>query len=95
MEKRREILGSEEIASWLGGQIGDSVRGTRINTIVTDRLLLSAAHLVERECVADYRRRLKAARAVRPELKFLTSGPWPPYSFANIDLEFHAQFGVS
>ena len=94
-EKRREILGSEELASWLGGQIGDSVRGTRINTIVTDKLLLSVAHLVERESVERYRIKLKAARAARPELKFLTSGPWPPYSFANIDLEFPTQFGVS
>jgi len=31
----------------------------------------------------------------RPELHFLTSGPWPPYTFANIDLEFETQFGVS
>ena len=95
LEKRREILGSEEIASWLGGQIGDSVRGTTIKTNLTNQLLLSAAHLVERDGIEEYRRRLKEARAARPELKFLTSGPWPPYSFANIDLEFHTQFGVS
>ena len=95
LEKRREILGSEEIASWLSERLGDSVRGTRINTIVADKLLLSAAHLVERESVAQYRQLLKQARAERPELKILTSGPWPPYSFANIDLEFQTQFGVS
>jgi hypothetical protein len=38
---------------------------------------------------------LKLARGERAELRFLTSGPWPPYSFANIDLEFKTQFGVS
>jgi hypothetical protein len=50
---------------------------------------------VERGAVEAYRLRLKEARSERPELKFLVSGPWPPYSFANIDLEFRNQFGVS
>jgi hypothetical protein len=31
----------------------------------------------------------------RPDLSIRLSGPWPPYSFANIELEFKSQFGVS
>ncbi len=102
LQKRREIVGSEAragqaktVADWLEALIGEAVRGTQIKTNITNQLLLAAAHLVERESIGQYRERLKAARAERPELKFLTSGPWPPYSFANIDLEFHRQFGVS
>lgn len=101
-EKRRQIFGSEartaeakRIAAWLEGHLGDSVRETRINTNTTDKLLVTAAHLVPRESVDEYRERLKNARLERPELHFLASGPWPPYSFANIDLEFKTQFGVS
>ncbi|HXQ74493.1 MAG TPA: GvpL/GvpF family gas vesicle protein [Pyrinomonadaceae bacterium] len=101
-EKRRQIFGSEartaeakRIAGWLEERLGDSIRETRINTNTTDKLLVTAALLVERGSIDKYRNRLKNARLERPELHFLASGPWPPYSFANIDLEFKTQFGVS
>jgi hypothetical protein len=58
-------------------------------------MVLAAAHLVERGRLPAYRKGLGAARTERPDLHFLISGPWPPYSFANIDLEFNSQFGVS
>ncbi len=102
LEKRRELLGNEArtaeaqaIASWLEAQIGEVVRETRIHTNLTDKLLLATSHLVERGVVEQYRTTLKSARLERPKLNFLVSGPWPPYSFANIDLEFKSQFGVS
>jgi hypothetical protein len=102
LQKRREIVGSEaraaeakKVTGWLEGLVGQYVRETRINTDFKDKLLLAAAHLVERGAVEEYRWKLKEGRHERPELKFLVSGPWPPYSFANIDLEFHTQFGVS
>ena len=97
LQKRREIVGSEAraaeaktVAGWLEGVLREYVRETRINTDFKDKLLVAAAHLVERELVERYRLKLKEtreeARRERPELKFLVSGPWPPYSFANIDL---------
>jgi hypothetical protein len=61
----------------------------------SERLVLSAAHLVERVQLQHYREKVAEARENRPDLHFLTSGPWPPYSFANIELEFETQFGVS
>lgn len=102
VEKRRELLGSEaraaeakRIAVWLEERLREVIKETRIDTDSTDKLLLSASHLVERSAVDRYRAALKNARLERPELHFLASGPWPPYSFANIDLEFKTQFGVS
>ena len=95
VEKRRELLGSEtrateakRIADWLTERLGEAVREKEFRTNSTDKLLLTAAHLVERSRVDEYRSRLKNARLERPELHFLASGPWPPYSFANINLEF-------
>ena len=101
-EKRREILGSEaraaeakRVAAWLESRVGELVKETRVNTNRTAKLLLAAAHLVSRDMVEQYRVLLDEARHERPELHFLISGPWAPYSFANIDLEFKTHFGVS
>ena len=101
-EKRREIIGSEarameakRIASWLADRLGDAVREKSLKTDFTSKLLVTVAHLVPRDAVDEYKARLKSAQLERPELHFLASGPWPPYSFANIDLEFKTQFGVS
>lgn len=101
-EKRREILGGEaraeeatRIADWLEGQVRKVVRETYISKNPTDKLILAAAHLVERHHLKRYRTLITGARQQRPELHFLVSGPWAPYSFANIDLEFKTHFGVS
>jgi Gas vesicle synthesis protein GvpL/GvpF len=101
-EKRREILGSEaraveakRIADWLEERLGDAVRDKALKTDFTSKLLVTVAHLVERSSLDQYKAALNSARLERPELHFLASGPWPPYSFANIDLEFKTQFGVS
>ena len=101
-EKRRQIFGSEartaeakKIASWLEDRLGDTVRERDLKTNSTEKLLVTAAHLVERGSLDRYHAALRNARLERPELHFLASGPWPPYSFANINLEFKTQFGVS
>jgi hypothetical protein len=101
-EKQREILGDEqrakqaaEVAGWLRAVSSNLTRDERVTVRPSERLLLSAAHLVERGNIPLYRARMLEARNNRPELHFLVSGPWPPYSFANIELEFSSQFGVS
>ena len=101
-EKRRELLGSEarareakRIASWLEERLREVVREKTFQTNSTGKLLVAAAHLVERSSVERYRTAVKNLTLERPDLHFLASGPWPPYSFANIDLEFKTQFGVS
>ena len=101
-EKRRALLGDEanaaeatEISSWLHGQVEELTRDEQVVVRPSEKLALAAAHLVERDRIPQYKERVAAARESRPELHFLLSGPWPPYSFANIELEFETQFGVS
>ncbi|HKR10537.1 MAG TPA: GvpL/GvpF family gas vesicle protein [Pyrinomonadaceae bacterium] len=97
-QKRREIFGSEqaqEVAGWLQRQVDGLVREEQVSLCPTEKLIVAAAHLVEREQVAAYRECVGNARKSRPKLHFLVSGPWPPYSFSNIDLEFKTRFGVS
>ena len=102
LKKKREIVGSERLASeaaelkqWLSDQIQGLVREEQVSLRPTEKLVLAASHLVERDAVATYTQKLTVARLERPELHFLVSGPWAPYSFANIDLEFEMHFGVS
>ena len=101
-QKRREILGGErraeqakQISAWLHEQIQVFVREAEVSLCPTEKLIVAAAHLVAREQVTEYRDRLAAACKTRPELHFLISGPWPPYTFSNIELEFKTRFGVS
>jgi gas vesicle protein GvpL/GvpF len=101
-EKRSQMIGDEqrataatEISTWLRENLSGLIRDEQVTIRPTERLVLSAAHLIERDKITQYRQRLAGTCQNRPELHFLLSGPWPPYSFANIDLEFKTQFGVS
>jgi hypothetical protein len=101
-EKRREIMGSElraaqakEISAWLQKSVSGLTRGEKVSIQPSERLVLSAGHLVPRASLTLYREKTSQVREERPDLHFLLSGPWPPYSFANIELEFKTQFGVS
>ena len=100
--KRRGILGGEsnaaraaKVSQWLHEQLSTLIRDEQITLRPTDKMVLSAAHLVEHGKVGQYREKLAEMRQNRADLHFLLSGPWPPYSFANIELELKTQFGVS
>jgi hypothetical protein len=101
-EKQRELRGGErraetakQVDAWLKEQVKPYVRQEQTTLCPTEKLIVAAAHLVVREQVTKYRDRLAEARKTRPELHFLVSGPWPPYTFSNIELEFKTRFGVS
>ena len=101
-EKRREILGNElraaeakEISTWLHQSVSGLTRDEQAALRPNEKLVVSASHLVERARLKQYQEKVAETRASRPELHFLLSGPWPPYTFVNIELEFKTQFGVS
>jgi hypothetical protein len=100
-EKRRQIIGDEqraaeatEISTGLRENLGGLIREEQVTIRPTERLVVAAAHLIERDKMTQYRKKAGETCQNRPELHFLLSGPWPPYSFANIGLEFKTQFGV-
>jgi hypothetical protein len=91
LAKQRELTGHERIqaraenlSTWLAAILKDFVKDSFVELRPSASLVVSASHLVERETVENYRVRLEAARRERPDLRFLTSGPWPPYSFSNL-----------
>ncbi len=91
-KKRREILGddavkerAEEVESWLSSRLRGVVRESFVTSKASGSLILAASYLVERARLDEYRKSLDEARGERGDLNFLTSGPWPPYSFSNIN----------
>ena len=103
LEKRKEFRGEEwrtaqkaELSGWLAETLGKLIREEKINIVPAERAVLARVdHLVEWVNIPEYRAKMAEAIAERPEIRFMLSGPWPPYSFANIELEFSSQFGVS
>jgi hypothetical protein len=96
LKKRREIMGeegarrrAEGAAAWLASGVGALARETAARLSPPEAIFVRAAHLVERERVAEYRARLRALAAERRDLRLLTSGPWPPYSFGEISGQNH------
>jgi hypothetical protein len=89
--KQRELAESRiseerarEIANWLAARLEGVVNDTYVRLRPTEGLALKSAHLVERRRLEEYRGLLSGAREERPALLFLTSGPWPPYSFCDL-----------
>jgi len=103
LEKRREILREkagiaqkEQFSTWLREKLGDLIKEEKISVNPSETVILAKAdHLIERVDVQEYRTKMARAVEERPEVRFMVSGPWPPYSFANIELEFSRQFGVT
>jgi hypothetical protein len=101
-KKRRELEVGQteskratELSAWLSSRIGNLVKDEVVTLRPNEKLVFSGAHLLERESILQYREIMANLAVERPELRFLVSGPWAPYSFANIDLEFDSHFRVS
>jgi Gas vesicle synthesis protein GvpL/GvpF len=102
LAKREELLVDEKlereartVADWIKERLSEVVRKEHVSVQPKHKLVLSASYLIERGKETDFGQIVDKLRIERPDLHFLTSGPWPPYTFANIELEFETHFGVS
>jgi len=57
---------------------------TTRQTLITPRLLLTAAYLVKREQVAAFRQEVEMLNSTYPRVRLLCTGPWPPFSFVAV-----------
>jgi hypothetical protein len=73
---------AERLARELHEPLAALARAATRTVGATPRLLLSGAYLVEPGALDAFRRRVSELEAAHPELSFVTTGPWPPYSFA-------------
>lgn len=81
-----EQLRSAESAAELDRPLVELAVESRRRLLRTPKLLLSAAYLVERARAAEFAERSQAIVDTRPRsLEVLATGPWPPYSFAELE----------
>ena len=72
----------DEVSAGISEVLGDLTREARLEEARTPHGVISVSHLVSRDDFDEYRQRAQGLRMRFPELRFLISGPWVPYSFA-------------
>jgi len=61
--------------------LGKFATAKKLETLRTENLLLSAVYLVTKDNQDNFREAFEHIRTARKDLKYLFSGPWPPYHF--------------
>jgi Gas vesicle synthesis protein GvpL/GvpF len=72
---------AKELARNLDEALGPETLDRRWTILPTPRMAARAAYLLDPSQVRRFRETFDETRRVHPELRFLLSGPWPPYSF--------------
>jgi hypothetical protein len=80
--RSRKADEGRRVAEQLEEALRPHVLRSRVDALDTPRGLAAAAFLVRRPEADAYGAALARAIASHAPLRFLTSGPWPPYSFA-------------
>ena len=81
---RREAAVRERaraLAQELDGELSVHALDRRCSLLPTPRLAVRAAYLLEPGRVPAFQDAFAQLRRAHPDLRFLLSGPWPPYSF--------------
>jgi hypothetical protein len=79
---------SERYISEVYDSLRDYCVASRHNKPIGDKMILNAAFLVERSAVSKFERQVQEiAQKYEGRLRFLFTGPWPPYNFVNIRLK--------
>jgi hypothetical protein len=61
--------------------LGKFATAKKLEPLRTENLLLSAVYLVTKDNQDNFREAFEHIRTARKDLKYLFSGPWPPYHF--------------
>jgi len=80
IEKKIEDEADKHIAL-VDGFFNKFAAEKKLEKLKTENLLLNALYLVEKEKQGDFRQAFEQLRSSPGELKYLFSGPWPPYNF--------------
>ncbi len=81
-ERERRTGQGHALVAALEAALGERLVRARVDPLETPHGLVSAAFLVRRDADEAFRAEIDRAAAGHPALRLLTSGPWPPWSFA-------------
>lgn len=77
----------ERLADELDAPLAALSREATRSVLATPQLVLSAAYLVPRDELDEFRRAVGSVQSRHPELSVACTGPWAPYSFATAEAE--------
>lgn len=80
-----ELQSARKLAEQIHGPLAARADAATENVLATPELLLSAAYLVAREQVEEFRADVERLAGEHEDLTFVCTGPWPPYSFATVE----------
>jgi len=80
--REQRFAGGSTVAAAIEAALAGYVVRTRVDPLATTHGLATVAFLVRRDDAAGFTSALDRATAAHAGLHFLTSGPWPPWSFA-------------
>ena len=75
---------AEKMAKAINQRLSRHVRDSRFKKLVTEGLALNASYLVPKENCQDFENEVAKMQKENKNLKFLFSGPWPPYNFIEV-----------
>lgn len=81
-EAERARRRGAEVAAEMRTFLGPAIREQAVRPGGSEALV-AIAHLVARHDTGTYSTRLRTFSMGRPELRFVCSGPWPPYGFSD------------
>lgn len=81
-EDRRMRQAARQIADYIHSELLGTARCGTLRLLDTPHLLCSAAYLVPREQLAEFRKRINLLKRDHSQLRMLCTGPWPPYNFS-------------
>jgi hypothetical protein len=74
---------AERLRQGISEVLGAFVREERVEEARTPHGIITVSHLVPRQHFDEYREHAQRLRTRYPDMRFLVSGPWMPYSFAS------------
>jgi hypothetical protein len=80
-----EVDRAQALARDVHGRLAELARESTSQVVARDDLVLTAAYLLPRAAVEQFRSALHAVEAEHRDVTLVLTGPWPPYSFALLE----------
>lgn len=77
--------GADQLVREIDGIFRPLFEECRVQTLRTRNMPMNGVYLIARGRLDEFRRRFRHLKEQYPDLRFLLTGPWPPYNFTGIN----------